>query len=148
MRIHNPTIRNPKSAFRNSFIDSEVARHYKDDMRRRLATLLLAVAVILTGITACPRGGACAVMQQAAHKCCHHSVTFRSSNCCDTGNQLAQRALGTERCVEHGKMPLALTAVLSADMQASAPLAITGVEITRGLAPPGTLITQHTSLLL
>ncbi len=111
--------------------------------------LLLAASVVLTGITACPRGGLCSVIQQAAHKCCHRSEALRSLNCCDAGSQLASRALGPERALDQGRIAPDAVAVLPIDSHATS----TSVAFTRsaprwGLAPPGTLTAQHTSLLL
>jgi len=116
-------------------------------MLRRLAHLLLAAIFLLAATGACPRGGACPSMQQAAHKCCDTPAeAVRASDCCTDGSQLANRALGTERAGE----PVLAVALAPVAPEGLPPATAVFAATTRarGLAPPGTLLAQHTSLLL
>jgi hypothetical protein len=116
-------------------------------MFSRLAHLLLAAAISFAGTSACPRGGACPSMQQAVHKCCDTSATaLRASDCCSDGFQLPSLGLGTERPGNQG-LPVTRVAVATGGAVAMHRVRIAGTAF-RGLAPPGSLIEQHTSLLL
>lgn len=121
-------------------------------MVRRLATVVLVVAVLIAGVTVCPRGGSCLAMsQQKSHKCCHSKAAVRAEDCCSGGMKLGTRALGTERGYDGTAESLAV----AVDVPLPGDWGVCGQQrtwlppgITRGLAPPGTLTGQHTSLLL
>lgn len=110
-----------------------------------LLTMLIALAGV--GVGACPQGR-CAAMQAAAHDCCKQNGLTRPS-CCPETEQLSQQpaAPGLERAADGihlaaaQRVPIVLAA--SAPRLPQAPRAI-----DPGAAPPGTLIAQHTSLLL
>lgn len=121
-------------------------------MLRRLATLLLALAVLTGGVATCPCiVKACAVGRAMPMDCCDDSKPgIGAPDCCPGGSQLSQQAAS----------PLAdspARSVLQIAWQAE-PVAAAIVPSLpsfridtreRGGAPPGrTLLTQHTSLLL
>jgi len=145
-------------------------------MRRRLVTLLLTVLVAAGGVAlaSCPPGQ-CAAMQAemtgeghaamqhgvhagmphamqqpaaTAHDCCERDGITRARGCCPDTVQLAQQQAtpSAERASHDFELaaaqpvPTSLAAVATAttDPPRRVPLG----------APPGTLITQHTSLLV
>jgi hypothetical protein len=116
-------------------------------MLRRLATLLLTLCVTFAGLLAQPHAAACCVVRQApAHDCCKVPVQLKTSDCCRGSQQLSDRAVHNHHAPQQG-LPVALTAPLVA-VSPLAVRAVGDVPLTRGLAPPGSLIAQHTSLLL
>lgn len=115
-------------------------------MLRRLATLLLALGVTFAGLLAKPHAAACCIVRPAsAHDCCKVPVQLKTSDCCRGDQSSVDRAVHSQPAPPQ-TLPVALTSVA-----ADSPLLHGGVVIaptTRGLAPPGSLIAQHTSLLL
>lgn len=116
-------------------------------MCRRLANLLVAATFALATAGACPRGGDCPTMQRAAHRCCDTgSEALRVFDCCAGGLPQVDRAPAAERTELSAR-----AAVLIGGMNESpAPrrFAFGCFRVARGLAPPGSLVGQHTSLLL
>lgn len=116
-------------------------------MLRRLATLLLALSVTLAGLMAKPHAAACCVVRQApGHDCCKAPAQLRTSDCCRGNPQLTDRAVHSQQQPPPA-LPLALAAP-ALDAAAQAAEWVATVPLQRGLAPPGSLIAQHTSLLL
>jgi hypothetical protein len=118
-------------------------------MLRRAAVLLLTTVLASAGLTvgACPQAR-CAMRQAKAMTCCQHGGLTRPS-CCPPVERIGQRATppATDRpadAVAHAAwLPLSL--VLAAPARA---LPGAALRIEPGTAPPGTLIAQHTALLL
>ena len=118
-------------------------------MPRRLASLLLAAVVALAGLTVgpCP-DGRCAMTAAKAMTCCQRDGLTKPS-CCPPVEHLSKQVVppAADRPAQMmayvAAQPLAV--VLAALPPApAAPLPIAA----RGAPPPGTLIAQHTSLLL
>lgn len=119
---------------------------------RRFAALLITVALVLTGtaLLPCP-DGRCAAVQARSMECCKQGGLTRPP-CCDT-EQLSH-ATTAPAAVERGidvrtgsagvHAPAALSLVVATPNRARRPVH----DAARGKAPPGTLIAQHTSLLL
>lgn len=107
---------------------------------------------MIAGVTLCPRGGSCLAMsQQKSHKCCHAKSAVRADDCCSGGMRLGTRALGTERGYDGAADGLTIAVGVPPRFDfgpSHAPGPVRQNGITRGLAPPGTLTAQHTSLLL
>jgi len=117
-------------------------------MTRHLGTLLLAALIALTGITVGPcLQGRCAAMQ-AAHDCCKRDG-FHKPSCCPATEHLsrAQAVPALERAADGIQLAaMQPVPVVLAPCAPALPEALR--EIDPGTAPPGTLIAQHTSLLL
>src|SRR5262245_45421126 len=122
-------------------------------MTRRLTTALLAAAIILAGVIAAPCGGnaACAAFSAQQMDCCKRPVAgFNAARCC-SGVELNARGItpatseGTaQRIVNSAALHIAAIAISTAPPQV---VRASGIDPTA--APPdGTLISQHTSLLL
>lgn len=118
-------------------------------MLRRLAALLLTAVVALAGLTVgpCP-DGRCAMTAAKAMSCCQRDGLTKPS-CCPPVEHLGQQVVPpaadrpAQLLAHVAAQPLAV--VLAAEPPApSAPLPIAA----RGAPPPGTLIAQHTSLLV
>jgi hypothetical protein len=125
-------------------------------MLRRLATVLLIAAVTFAGVIACPRGGACCIRQAAAppevaaaaHDCCAKGPALRASDCCNQISAVAPRALNAATKIVHSHgMIAAADAAPTGVLPVASPCTVRSGQ-DRGLAPPGTLTGQHTSLLL
>ena len=123
-------------------------------MRRRLATLLLSTVMILGGVVAgpCIGSASCALAQGQLINCCKSpGAGISTPRCCNGRPQLARNATpATAARQVHGglaapAMPVASVAVEPADpTQLFAPQ-----RVDAATAPPGgTLVAQHTSLLL
>lgn len=120
---------------------------------RRLAALLIAVALVLTGavLAPCP-DGRCAMKQARSMACCQQDGLTKPS-CCEAPAQLSQAVpagvpeRGIDVGAAHGGVHAAAigVAVVPAAAPASPRL---GRELTRAKSPPGTLVARHTSLLL
>jgi len=118
-------------------------------MLRRLASLLLTLLIALAGVGvgACPQGR-CAAMQAAAHDCCKQNGLTKPS-CCPETEQLSQQQAtpALDRAADGiqyaAAQPVAVVLASAAPRLPEAPR-----DIDPGAAPPGTLIAQHTSLLL
>ncbi len=118
-------------------------------MPRRLASLLLTMLIALAGVGvgACPQGR-CAAMQAAAHDCCKRDGLTRPS-CCPATEHLSQQQAppALERAADG--IQFAAAQAVPVVLAAPAPhLPEAPRDIDPGAAPPGTLIAQHTSLLL
>lgn len=117
-------------------------------MLRRLATLLLAISVTVVGLTARPHAAACCVVQQAPmHECCKAAQNLRASSCCRGSQDLKHRTVNSQL---QTPQPSLLTVHLGPLLAAPAPTTgtVRVAQRARGLAPPGSLTAQHTSLLL
>ena len=134
------------TAAEEQFVDSRRVLRYKKRMWHRAATLLLAVAVVAGSLSGIPRSKACCIVPAEGHDCCRASATLRGLDCCDGARELAPRALTPKVDIHHASMSSAvvLSDIRLAPLQAVAFQA----DLTRGLAPPGSLTAQHTSLLL
>lgn len=116
-------------------------------MVRRLATLLLALGVTFAGLLAKPHAAACCIVRQAsAHDCCKAPVQLKTSACCKGDPSSVDRAVHSQQAPPQS-LPVALTSVPMADSLLSLSSVVVAPD-RRGLAPPGSLIAQHTSLLL
>jgi len=119
-------------------------------MVRRIAILVLVSFVAVAAGAACPQGAAaCPVARRAVRDCCaHHTVTRDATCCCARGALSATPTLTSAEQATHGVYAPSL-AGLSAVPCAAPPLnPLAVVTRGRGLAPPDTLIAQHTALLL
>jgi hypothetical protein len=123
-------------------------------MRRRLATLLLSAAMILASVLAgpCMSSASCPLAQGQQIDCCKGpGAGISAPRCCDGRHQVGRTAppATAERQVHSGlaapAMPVAPVAVEPTDpSQLFAPQ-----RVDAATAPPGgTLVAQHTSLLL
>jgi len=118
---------------------------------RRLTIVLLVATVLLAGTTACPRNAAsCTVAMRAHHACCEHAA-LRSSDCCCKDTQptpLLSTTVGpAPQDFSHTLVALPVGCVPPLPTLAR----VSGVSQARsdhGLAPPDTLVLQHTQLLL
>lgn len=135
----------------NRLVDTPAgATHPGTVMARRLASLLLSAVLALAGLTVgpCP-DGRCAMQAAPAMDCCPTGGLHEPS-CCPPVDQLGQRSLqpaGSERPLQ----AVALAAGLPVPPAIAAPPAAAAVApraVVGTAAPPGTLIAQHTSLLL
>jgi hypothetical protein len=128
------------------FIDTASAEIYLGAMLRRLATLLLALCVTFAGLLAKPHAAACCVVRQAAaHDCCKRGDQLQTSSCCRGDKELGARVVDSQ----HAPQQSVPVSSLTDDITPQVSLVTIGVvALTRGLAPPGTLIAQHTSLLV
>jgi hypothetical protein len=122
-------------------------------MLRRLAVLLLAAAVIAGGITTCPCiTTACTIAMGRQMDCCNDARRdgIGAAKCCPGGTQLSQQT-ASPAADPPARTMLAL-AVRSVAVAGSMPAPLRGVTaraIDPGAAPPGgSLIAQHTSLLV
>jgi hypothetical protein len=116
-------------------------------MLRRLATLLLTLNVTFAGLLAMPHAAACCIVRQApAHDCCKATTQLHTSDCCRGNQQLTDRVVQTQHAPQQS-LPAALVDPLVRTVP-PAIATIVAAPLTRGLAPPGSLIAQHTSLLL
>jgi len=113
-------------------------------MKYHLILVLLAVTIGTGQMSACPRGH-CAMARTMA--CCQHSGLTQPS-CCPPLRQVRARASSTAADPVHG--PRAVMAVLSwtvPTVPSRWHLALPEL-IQRSSAPPGTLLSQRTSLVL
>jgi hypothetical protein len=116
-------------------------------MFRRIATLLLTLSVTFVGLLASPHAAACCVVRQAsAHDCCKVAAKLSGPDCCRGNQQLTDRVVHNQHAPQPA-LPVALGEPML-DMQHLAVEATVATPLPRGLAPPGSLIAQHTSLLL
>lgn len=116
-------------------------------MFRRLATLLLTFSVTFVGLLAKPHAAACCIVrQERAHECCKAPEQLKTSDCCSGNHQLTDRVVHNQAAPQTS-FPIALIEPI-AEGPLPATEFILSIPLTRGLAPPGTLIAQHTSLLV
>jgi len=122
-------------------------------MVRRFAALLFSVAMLTAGLAVLPCVGrvACA-MTAAGHKdCCTQKTGIAAPRCC-SGEQRVQRGVPPatpERLAQHHLADSALHAAPVAAVIAVPAQAARAWRLDNGADPPGgTLIAQHTSLLL
>ena len=119
-------------------------------MFRRAAVLLLTVVLAFAGLTmgACPQAQ-CTMRQAKTMSCCQHTEGLSRPCCCPTAERISQPA--TPPAVDRPADTVAHVAwqVLPALPAAPAPTLVSApLRIDPGTAPPGTLIAQHTALLL
>lgn len=122
-------------------------------MTRRLTTALLAAAIVLAGVIAAPCSGnaACAAFSAQQMDCCKRPPAgITAARCCGPV-ELNARAITpatpertAQRIVHAPALHIAPLAISTAPPQVVRPL---GIDPTAG-PPDGTLISQHTSLLL
>jgi hypothetical protein len=116
-------------------------------MVRRVATLLLTLSVTFVGLLANPHAAACCVVRQAAaHDCCKVAAKLTGPDCCRGNQQLTDRVVHNQHAPQPA-LPVALGEPML-DLQRPAAEAAIATPLLHGLAPPGSLIAQHTSLLL
>jgi hypothetical protein len=119
----------------------------------KLATAVLAVSIVISGISICPRGGlACSMPRAMGRCCCGSHAALRTTDCCAGGAHspaTTVKASSTDRDYRlSGKLlaPVAWQAVSGTSL---ADTLVSGRCYSRyGPAPPDTPITQHTLLLL
>lgn len=122
-------------------------------MPRRLAISLLSVAFLAAGIFAgpCTANAACAMARAQQMDCCKGPPLGISAPSCCPGTQEitgSSAPVTPERPVQ-SHLVAPLTQLASTAVVASAPNRFVAARIDPGAAPPGgTLIAQHTSLLL
>lgn len=118
-------------------------------MARRLGSLLLTAVLALAGLTVgpCP-DGRCAMSQAKAMSCCQRDGLTKPS-CCPPFEQVGQQPAppAADRPAQAVAHVAAQPVALAFATLAPAPLAPLPAAV-RGAPPPGTLLTQHTSLLL
>ncbi len=120
---------------------------------RRLAALLIAIALVLTGASAVPcPDGSCATVQARSMACCQQDGLTRPS-CCDEPAQIGRTVpVGApERALDLGTTHAGIHAPALAPTEVAlvAPAASRSTrERARAQAPPDTLVARHTSLLL
>ena len=123
-------------------------------MPRRLAVSLLCAAFILAGVLAgpCPGTGACAVASAQQMDCCKRPpIGISTPRCCAGGQEIGgSTSPATPERPSHSRLiaPSMHLAPAVVAVLAPAPIVIPQ-RIDPGAAPPGgTLVAQHTSLLL
>ena len=124
-------------------------------MPRRTLIVVLTTVLAFAGLTvgSCPQAR-CAMRQAPAMDCCKEADSGAQSlskpNCCPPVEQIGQAA--TPPAADRPADGIAHVAALALPVALAAPLAPRRVAIPLrvdpGLAPPGTLIAQHTALLL
>jgi hypothetical protein len=121
-------------------------------MLRRLATLLVALAVVAGGVATCPCVvKACAIAKAKPMDCCEKKPGLNAPDCCPGGTQLSQHdaAPTVVNPIRHvialadQVVPLAATVNARPELPAVALL-----PEPSGAPPGGPLVAQHTSLLL
>jgi len=118
-------------------------------MPRRLATLLLALTLVVAGIgsAACP-GGNC--FSAAKKMDCCPTGGLHAPSCCPPAEELSQRATtpAADRPIQHqlAAAVLHVVPVVLAAPQALPSGAPRAIDPAAG--PPGSLLAQHTSLLV
>jgi hypothetical protein len=121
-------------------------------MPRRFAALLLSVAMLFIGLAASPCASSASCMMMAARPmdCCASKAGISKPSCCDK-QQVSRNAapVTPDRPVQTSLtgpvQHIASVVVTLADSTRT----LLGGRIDPGVAPPGgTLIAQHTSLLL
>lgn len=115
-------------------------------MLRRIATLLLTLSVTFAGFMAKPHAAACCVMRQAMHDCCKADHQLRTADCCRGDQQHGQRAVHSQQAPPPS-LPVAIVPMV-VSVQPPGVAEMLRSPLARGLAPPGSLLGQHTSLLL
>jgi hypothetical protein len=122
-------------------------------MVRRLAALLFSVAMLTAGLAAAPCVGrvACAMTAADRKDCCTQKTGIAAPRCC-SGEQRVQRGVSPatpERPAQHHLGAAALHAAPVAAVIAEPAQPACAWRVDTGADPPGgTLIAQHTSLLL
>jgi len=123
-------------------------------MPRRTLIVVLTTVLAFAGLTvgSCPQAR-CAMRQAPAMDCCKEADSGAQSlskpNCCPPVEQIGQRA--TPPAVDRPADGIVHVASQALPVVLVAPVLVrAGVtpRIEPGLAPPGTLIAQHTALLL
>lgn len=121
-------------------------------MSRVLAVLLLVATVAGAGLRPCPQAmPACPAAKQIAHDCCGARTALRMVDCCCPSRvQETTPVLGTAAPHDHlpAKVLVATALYLDSPTAAANLFALRWDRLDHGLAPPRTLVTQHTALLL
>jgi hypothetical protein len=116
-------------------------------MLRRLVTVLLMLCVTATGLLASPHAAACCIVRPAGgHDCCKHVDQLKSASCCRGNKHLGTRVVHSQQAPEQ-TLPLAFVELVDNAARAT-PAATIAAPLTYELGPPGSLIAQHTSLLV
>lgn len=119
---------------------------------RRVAAALLVVSIAVAGVAVCSRGvQACVALMANNPDCCGGGENLAAGDCCCATKGEQASALPTlgELVRAAGFNPLLATAPsLPAPLFAPVARAATAAPLARALAPPETLISLHTSLLL
>jgi len=120
-------------------------------MRRALAALLI-LFVTLAGVAVCARGvQACAAMAAASPDCCGDAARLDGGDCCcPAEGERAATFLPASALVKAASFDplLAVAPLRLAPLSAPAERALPTTTLARALAPPGTPVSLHTSLLL
>ena len=121
-------------------------------MAKRLALLVLIGTVAFAGLASCPRGVlACSISARAARGCCGEQITLEARNCCTRGLQVGSPVLGTtgaERANGPATKHLTVATLLPLSLYHFPDPVTPAASSHRALAPPHTLLSQHTALLL
>lgn len=123
-------------------------------MPRRLAVSLLCTAIVLAGVVAGPCGSnaACALASARQMDCCKGPpIGISAPRCCAGAQQISgTTAPATAERPAHGRLIAAAMQVAApaAAINAAARLHAAPRTAARAAPPGGTLVAQHTSLLL
>ena len=123
-------------------------------MLYRLAAMVFTVAIALAGVTLAPCGSGtlCASVAAQQMDCCKGPPAGISAARCCNGSQQVRHApppATSERSLQRTLAPPAMQAVTVDAPQLVPPQIVSAARIDPTAAPPGgTLIDQHTSLLL
>ena len=121
-------------------------------MSKVFAVLLLVATVAGAGIRPCPQAmRSCSTAKQIGHDCCGARTALRAVDCCCPNRvQEATPLLSTAAQHDHlpAKVLVASAVYLDSPTTAATPPGLRWDRPDHGLAPPGTLVTQHTALLL
>jgi hypothetical protein len=121
-------------------------------MPRRLLIALLALAVVGGGVASCPCiAKACAMAQAKAMSCCEKAAGLNAPDCCPGGTQLSRQD-AAPAAVNPAAAVLAIAATVApfgtTVMTSPEPTGVPALAFSSAAPPGGTLVAQHTSLLL
>jgi hypothetical protein len=121
-------------------------------MFRRLAALLFSAAVILASValSPCTSRASCALATAARMDCCMAKSGISAPRCCSGHQQVRTATPATPERSAHDLRVAAATRVVSAGraLVDSAPMSPFRCVDPDAAPPGGTLVAQHTSLLL
>ena len=122
-------------------------------MTRRLATALLAAALLGAGVIVgpCSANASCAMLRAQQMDCCKRPPAGISTpRCCADGQQVSRHVTpATAERPTHRALHASAMSLVSIGVATAPPDVVRALRIDAAAAPPrGTLIAQHTSLLL
>ena len=122
-------------------------------MTRRLAALLLSAAMMLAGVVAapCASHAACAMAQARPMDCCAGKIGISAPGCCDGKSRVSRNATPAtaDRSAQTTlQSPSTLVPSLTQVVVVTARIDAPARTDARAAPPGGTLIAQHTSLLV